>query len=177
MPSQNKQLIVNILGTDQAGILCKITSVVRQANCNILDSRLAIYGEDFSLTMIIEGTGPSISNAETLISQECRNTNLLCLMKPTKRHSKQNLAFLVDIEFAGIDTPGIMQAITKMLGKQGASVNALRQTTFQEKNTKVDMLKCNMVASLPTEALYPQICNDFESLIDELDLIGTMSHH
>jgi glycine cleavage system transcriptional repressor len=177
MSTQNKQLIVNILGMDQAGILCKITSVVRQENCNILDSRLAIYGEDFSLTMIIEGSMPAITKAELSIGQECRDCDLLCLMKQTKRHAKQNLAFLIDIEFAGIDTPGIMQAITKMLGKHDASINALRQTTFQEKNAQIDMLKCNMVASLPSEEIFKIVGKDFNALVEELDLIGNISQH
>ncbi|MEC7082918.1 MAG: ACT domain-containing protein, partial [Pseudomonadota bacterium] len=49
------QLIVTILGTDKSGILSEIATTVSEAQCNILDSRQAIYGKEFSLTMIIEG--------------------------------------------------------------------------------------------------------------------------
>ena len=47
-----QQLIVTILGSDKTGILSEIASTVSEAQCNILDSRQAIYGQEFSLTMI-----------------------------------------------------------------------------------------------------------------------------
>lgn len=177
MSAQKTQLIVNMLGADRPGILSKITSVVSQVGCNILDSRLAIYGEDFSLTMIIEGEQNSIANAEGQLNIACRESELLCLMKHTKRHSKQSLAFLVDLEFAGIDTPGVIQSITSMLIKHGASVNALRQTTFKERHSQIEMLKCNMVVSLPDESKLSVISEEFECLMERLDLIGTVHEH
>lgn len=177
MSAQKTQLIVNMLGTDRPGILSKVTEVVSQLGCNILDSRLAIYGEDFSFTMIIEGEATHIANAEGQLNKTCRESELLCLMKQTKRHCKQNIAFLVDLEFAGLDTPGVIESITKMLLKHGASVNALRQTTFKEKHSQIEMLKCNMVVSLTDEDSLSVISDEFEFLMEKLDLIGTIAQH
>lgn len=38
-----QQLIAVILGTDQVGILSDIATLVSESECNILDSRHAIY--------------------------------------------------------------------------------------------------------------------------------------
>ena len=62
-----QQLIVTILGSDKTGILSEIASTVSEAQCNILDSRQAIYGQEFSLTMILEGSQSAITRAECAV--------------------------------------------------------------------------------------------------------------
>lgn len=95
------QLIVTILGTDKTGILSELASTVSEAQCNILDSRQAIYGKEFSLTMILEGSQPAITKAECLIPPVCQRLDLLSMMKRTSHHAKQNLEHLFHVEFSG----------------------------------------------------------------------------
>jgi glycine cleavage system transcriptional repressor len=61
-----QQLIITILGSDQFGVLSTLADTVSGVGCNILDSRQAVYGDDFSLTMIIEGSQSAITQAECL---------------------------------------------------------------------------------------------------------------
>ena len=67
-----QQLIAVILGTDQVGILSDIATLVSESECNILDSRHAIYGQEFSLTMIIEGSHTAITRVELSIPELCQ---------------------------------------------------------------------------------------------------------
>ena len=93
------QLIVTVLGTDKSGILSEIASTVSEAQCNILDSRQAIYGREFSLTMIIEGTQPAVTKAECILPAVFQRLDLLSMMKRTSHHEKQNLEHLFNVEY------------------------------------------------------------------------------
>ena len=83
-----QQLIAVILGTDQVGILSDIATLVSESDCNILDSRHAIYGQEFSLTMIIEGTHNAITRVELSIPEMCQRRDLLSILKRTREHTK-----------------------------------------------------------------------------------------
>ena len=109
------QLIVTIVGTDKSGILSEIATSVAEAQCNILDSRQAIYGREFSLTMIIEGTQSAITKAECTLPALFQRLDLLSMRKRTSHHEKQNLANLLNVEFSGEDTAGLIKAVTGFL--------------------------------------------------------------
>lgn len=154
------------------GILSTIANTVSETCCNILDSRQAIYGQDFSLTMILEGTQSSITKAELKIPQICQQLDLLSMMKRTKQHSKQNLARLVDIQVKGEDTVGVIRKITSFLDNKQVAVNAFRQKTFTNQDSQKEMMECKMVASMPQDADIEELNSGFATLLAELGLSG-----
>lgn len=167
-----QQLIVTILGANEVGILSEIANAVSDTTCNILDSRQAIFGLDFSLTMILEGSQSAITKAEVRLPQICQKLDLLSMIKRTKRHCKQNLEHLVDVEISGADTPGVIYAVSTLLAEHNAAISALRQRTFTDKNTQNEMMKIKMVASLPVDTDMVKLDAEFQSLICSLSLDG-----
>ncbi|MFT6284155.1 MAG: glycine cleavage system transcriptional repressor [Arenicella sp.] len=149
-----QQLIITILGSDQIGVLSKLADTVSGVGCNILDSRQADYGQDFSLTMIIEGSQSAITQAECLLPQTCQKHNLLSMMKRTKKHCKQNLEHLADVIIHGESTPGLIDQITDFFKQRNISVSAFR-LKFLDKNENDSAsdkyMKCKMVISIPHE--------------------------
>jgi glycine cleavage system transcriptional repressor len=170
-----EQLIVLILGSDKINILSHLAAAASETECNILDSRQAIYGQDFSLTLILEGDAGAIARAEVNISQLCQRHSLLSMMKRTKDHHKQDLVHLADVEFVGVDAIGVLANVTKFFGQRNISINALRQKLFVERHTQTKMLKCKMVVSIPDDINIKDVCSEYEDHIEELALIGTIS--
>ena len=166
------QLIVTILGTDKVGILSHIASAVSETSCNILDSRQAIYGQDFSLTMILEGSQSSITKAELKIPQICQQFDLLSMMKRTKQHCKQNLNHLVDVQVSGEDTVGVIHKITSYLASHDVAVNAFRQKTYTNQDSQKEMMKCKLVASMPDGVDLQQLNQGFQVLMADIGLSG-----
>jgi len=170
-----QQLIITILGADDLGILSGLAAAVSEAGCNILDSRQAIYGQDFCLTMIVEGTIPAIIKAEVLLPKVCQELNLLSLLKRTQHHCRQDLAHLADVEFTGLDAPGVLKQITGFFAKHNITINAFRQNTFVDKLTEANMLKCKMIVNLPKDVAAENLQQAFDDLLDELHLIGNIT--
>ena len=175
-----QQLIITILGSDQFGVLSTLADTVSGVGCNILDSRQAIYGQDFSLTMIIEGSQSAITQAECLLPQTCQKHNLLSMMKRTKRHCKQNLEHLADVIIRGESTPGLIDQITVFFKQRNISVSAFR-LKFLEKDGNDSVgdkhMKCKMVISIPHELEVEKIELALQELLQPLNLQGSIKQN
>jgi len=169
-----RQLIVTFLGSDRRGILSEIATTVNDANCNILDSRQAVFGQDFSLTMIIEGSQPDITRAECMIPVMCQQLDLLSMMKRTSKHEKQNLERLFDIEFSGIDTPGLIKRVTSVFADHNATISAFRQKTFTEPNSGEEHMRCKMVMSVPRDTNIEELDKALQNCFEGLNLTGKL---
>jgi glycine cleavage system transcriptional repressor len=175
-----QQLIINILGSDQSGVLSKLADTVAGVGCNILDSRQAIYGEDFSLTMIIEGSQSAITQAECRLPQTCQKHNLLSMMKRTKKHCKQNLEHLADVIVLGESTPGLIDQITAFFNQYSISVSAFRLKFLEpDENQSADHkpMKCKMVISVPHELEVEKIEIALQALLQPLNLQGSIKQN
>ena len=175
-----QQLIITILGSDQFGVLSKLADTVSGVGCNILDSRQAVYGQDFSLTMIIEGSQSAISQAECLLPQTCQKHNLLSMMKRTKKHCKQNLEHLADVIIHGESTPGVIDQITDFFNKHHISVSAFRLKfldKFDNNSASDKQMKCKMVISIPHELEVEKIEHALQALLQPLNLEGSIKQN
>lgn len=166
------QLIITFLGADKVGILGEIAALVCQLKCNILDSRQAHYGEDFSLTMIVEGSLASITRAEFEIPQLSARLDLLCMVKRTQQHNKQHLVHLADVEFHGKDALGIIKEITQFFVEHNVQINAFRQKTEGKEDER--SVACKMVVSLPEGLVFATIKEKFDAFVQKYDLQGSI---
>lgn len=166
------QLIVTFLGADKAGILEEIAELSCSLNCSILDSRLAHYGQDFSFTMILEGTLPAISKAEFGLPSLAQKLDLLCMVKRTKQHTKQHLVHLADVEFYGKDAVGLIKGLTTLFSQFDIHINAFRQRTEDEKPDE-KMVECKMVVSMPQTLQLSAITPQFEAFLKKHNLQGS----
>lgn len=167
-----QQLIVTILGSDRSGILSEIATTVSEAQCNILDSRLAIYGKEFSLTMILEGSHTAITRSECVIPPLCQRLDLLSMMKRTSHHEKQNLEHMVDVEFSGVDAAGLIKSVTGFIAERQASISAFRQRTYTDKDTNQEMMRCKFVLTVPESVDFDELESSLLTLFSNLNVTG-----
>ena len=171
-----QQLIITILGSDQFGVLSKLADAVSGVGCNILDSRQAVYGQDFSLTMIIEGSQSAITQAECLLPVTCQKHNLLSMMKRTTKHSKQNLEHLADVVICGQGSPGLIDLISNFFNDYHIAVSAFRLKSLDkvENNDDNNPMKCTMVVSIPHQLELDTFEQAFPKLLGTHNLQGSI---
>jgi glycine cleavage system transcriptional repressor len=176
----SQQLVVTILGADKFGMLSAIVDTVCDVGCNILDSRQAVFGQDFSLTMIIEGSQAAIANAEFAIPHTCHKLELLCLLKRTKRHNKQNLEHIADIIIKGENANGVIKKITSFFAQFTISVSAFRLKTSKNSDQLSmgpEQMTCKMVVSIPHSISVEEVENAFQNLLLALNLQGSIKQN
>lgn len=170
----NHELIVNILGVASNKALCNITACISDHGCNILDSRQAQYGTDFSLSLIVSGYEHKITLLELALNNLCVEHDLLCLMKRTRGHQKQNIEQIINITFSGLDASGVMYKVVQYLSEMNVNIQALRQKTIEAGSNKE--LECKMVLSAPKSLDLKTFDTTMIKLLNELNLHGKISH-
>lgn len=170
-----EQLIINILGNSSLLALSNIAACISQHKCNILDSRHALFGTEFSLTMIVSGTRSTITKLELAVSTRCMQDDLLCMMKRTTGHQELNGGQVINLAFCGPDATGIMHKVTHALALYNVSLSTVRQRTFTLSNQL--MIDCEMMLTAPISLDLTLFDEYIESLLHGLDLHGTISHN
>ncbi|MFT6267635.1 MAG: glycine cleavage system transcriptional repressor [Alphaproteobacteria bacterium] len=170
-----EQLIINILGKSSLLALSNITACISKYNCNILDSRHAQYGTDFSLTMIVSGAQSAVTLLEIELSTLCVTDDLLCMMKRTTGHRKQNIEQVINLAFSGNDASGVMHNVTQGLATYGVSVSAVRQKTYAKEGQNI--LECKMILTTPKTTDLPTFDTNIKSLLHGMGLHGKISHN
>ena len=170
-----EQLIVNVLGNSTLHALSTITACISKCNCNILDSRHAQYGTDFSLTMIVSGTQAAVTLLEIDLSRICVEDDLLCLMKRTSGHKKQNIETMISLGFKGKDASGVMNTVISELRTFDVLVSALRQKTYMQENQS--FLDCKMILTTPKTTDLRSFDTHIKGVLNAMGLHGSISHN
>jgi len=170
-----EQLIINVLGKSSLLTLSDITACISQYKCNILDSRHALFGTDFSLTMIVSGTQNSVTKLELGLSKLCMLDDLLCMMKRTTGHQKHGLEQVINLAFYGADATGLMHEVTHALTTYKVTVSTVRQKTYSQSGQL--MLDCEMILMAPESINLASFDEHIKVLLDGLGLHGKVSHN
>ncbi|MGB2079562.1 MAG: ACT domain-containing protein [Vibrio sp.] len=122
-------LVITAVGTDRPGISYHITKLVTQSGCNIIDSRLALFGDEFSLIMLISGSISAITRVETLMPEMSQTHDLMTIMKRTNAHSTVNFSHKIELSVISCDDQGIAEKLTQLCESFEINIAELSATT------------------------------------------------
>lgn len=175
--SDNKQLVVTAIGTDKTGIVSELTKVISQCNCSIIDSRMALFGSEFTFIMLLSGDSQAISRVEHILPITCQEIGLLTMSKPTSHHEETNDRHIWQLELCGPDKQGMVSEVSTMLAENQIHIAALKTNCFSpnaaqqaEFNLNADddftiaIYDLRLAEPLATDALKAQLIEFCEAL-------------
>lgn len=126
-----QHLVVTAIGTDRTGIVSQLARLVSDCNCNIVDSRMAIFGNEFTFIMLLAGDAAAISKIEYLLPSSGIDLDLLTMTKRTSAHQPPALSAPYVLSYTGPDKVGTLGAISSLLADNDIYIGALRSETLQ----------------------------------------------
>ncbi len=123
-------LVITAIGENKTGLVSELTGLVYQCGCNVVDSKMAIFANEFSIIMLLEGEHLGLLQLESQLPALSMQLNLLTMMKRTqKRHLPDDIQqhFLISVE--GPDKAGTIKIFTSFLAEQGIDITSLRSGT------------------------------------------------
>ena len=129
-PNMAQQLVVTAIGTDRTGIVSQLARLVSDCNCNIVDSRMAIFGNEFTFIMLLSGDAAAISKIEYLLPSSGLALDLLTMTKRTSAHKPQPLSKPYQLSYAGPDKVGTLGTISSLLADHQVYIGSLRSETL-----------------------------------------------
>ncbi|MGO2508820.1 MAG: glycine cleavage system protein R [Vibrio hibernica] len=171
-------LVITAIGTDRPGICNRITQVVTQANCNIIDSRIAIFGNEFSFIMLVSGEASSITRVETLLPVMSSDQDLMMVMKRTTPHQPPSYTYKVDMKIEAEDKIGLIDAFTRFFSERNINISELSARTQYSKLDTQDNnqnLFIIAMAGLSKDSPVPDDLEaDFSQLCQDLSVTGSI---
>lgn len=164
----NQQLVLTAIGEDRSGIVSELTQLVSDCHCNIIDSRIAILGSEFTFIMLLTGDMAAISRVEHTLPIKSMELGLLTMMKRTNSHHDCEFCAGYNLEYTGIDTPGTLSKVTKFFAEQNVSIASLKSDTYP-RDEEIEM-RCELELNLPTDIDLDDFKIQFDALSRTLDV-------
>ncbi|WP_372762231.1 glycine cleavage system protein R [Pseudoalteromonas sp.] len=164
----NHQIVLTAIGEDRSGIVSELTQLVSDCHCNIIDSRIAILGNEFTFIMLLSGDMSAISRIEHTLPTKAMELDLLTMMKRTSSHNQAKFRGGYTLVYTGIDTPGTLSKVTRYFADNNIIICSLKSDTFEE--DEVTKMRCELEFNIPVEVDVDQFKINFEELSHVLNV-------
>ncbi|MFM2486397.1 ACT domain-containing protein [Celerinatantimonas yamalensis] len=156
-------LVITAVGRDRPDIVNQLTRHVSDCDCNIVDSRLALYGSEFTLIMLLSGHWNAITRVETTLPLKSQELELVTVMKRTSEHEQRHYPARATLKIRVPDGAGIIRQFTQFISDHGLALASLRsQLDYQ-------ILELEMTAYVSDEQVDEADLNDkFQQLCEKL---------
>ncbi|ARZ00248.1 glycine cleavage system transcriptional repressor [Yersinia ruckeri] len=168
-------LVITALGADRPGIVNTITRHVSSCGCNIEDSRLAMFGEEFTFIMLLSGSWNAITLIESTLPQKGAELDLLIVMKRTNAQYQQAMPATVWVKVEVKDSPHIIERFTNLFHCHNMNIAELVSKTQPAKDDTPPILHIQISAHSPASQNSSIIEQAFAKLCTELNAQGSIS--
>lgn len=156
------------MGADRTGCVSELTKLASECSCNILDSRMAIFGSEFTFIMLLNGDAQAINKIEMRIPKIAHSLDLITMMKRTSGHKTFDLVKHYQAEYSGIDKPGILKSITAFFATRKIDISSLKSAIDLQTN----QMSANILFSLTEKISFDELEHDFLALCQQSNIQG-----
>ncbi len=147
----SQYLVLCALGADRPGLVKDLTDFLADRGANVDDSRMAIFGAEFGIMVLLSGDEAAIHRVERELPDLERNTGTRIMCRRTRspeEHRKGELrGFSVSVE--SFDREGIVRAIAAALHGLGANIVSLETTQWNAPFTGATLFRIEVQAEVP----------------------------
>ncbi|GAA3533518.1 glycine cleavage system protein R [Zobellella aerophila] len=160
-------LVVTAIGENRPGIVNEVARHVTDCGCNIVDSRLGIFGNEFTFILLLSGSWNQITRLETTLPLFGQSLSLITMMKRTQVLVQPSYALSAYVELVVPDRPGIVNRCTQFFSDRGWDIQAMQSQTLSGEES--GMFQADFQLNLPESLADGEAERAFETLCHELD--------
>ena len=167
--TQDSNLVISAIGTDQPGIVNQLSKLCAECDCNIVDSRMTVLGGEFAVIMLISGNWDSIAKLENALPDLAEQLNLTTTAKRTgKRQTSEAFSYTVNV--VALDNPGIVHEISQFFSARKINIDDLATGTYSAPHTGTQMFNLNMLIQIPSNTHIASLRDEFMDFCDDRNL-------
>ena len=164
----SQYLVLTAMGSDRTGSVSELTKLASECGCNILDSRMAIFGQEFTFIMLLNGDNRAINKIEARLPMVAHNLELITMMKRTSGHKSYELVEHYEARYTGTDQPGILKAMTAFFATRKIDISSLKS----EIDPKTNNMSASIAIALTQKIDISHIEHDFLELCEQFGVQG-----
>ncbi|KGY11835.1 glycine cleavage system protein R [Vibrio tubiashii] len=172
-----QHLVITAVGTDRPGVCNQVVHLVTQSGCNIVDSRIALFGNEFTLIMLLTGNNAAITRVETTLPLLGQEHDLITIMKRTSSHSYIDNAYTLEVFVESDDKPGLTEKFTNFFAEKNIGLSSLSaQTINKDKiDAEQDQFHIAISASVDSDCNLMQLQEEFDAICQKLAVQGSLN--
>jgi len=164
----SQYLVLTAMGADRTGCVSELTKLASECGCNILDSRMAIFGLEFTFIMLLNGDNRAIVQIENKLPALAHSLDLITMMKRTSGYKSQDFTHHYQAEYAGIDQPGVLKAMTAFFATRNIDISSLKSEIDPQSNN----MSAQILFALTENTNIETLENEFLQLCEQIDVQG-----
>ena len=118
--SISRWYMLTVVGSDQPGIVARLTDALYRSGCNLGEASMARLGENFSVMLMVEGA--DLATLERLLRPVTDALGLRLHIDPIQGRLHHHQEPNVQVTVYGADRPGIVAQVTGALVTAGCNI-------------------------------------------------------
>ncbi len=150
--ADTNHLILTAVGPDRVGLVEKIAEFIARHDCNIEDSKMAVFCGEFAVIVLISGDSGKLRKIATDYREIEAETGLTISTK-TPAIRKTDEAFLpYKLTVSCMDHPGIVYQISNALSNLGVNIESMETKTYAAPISGTPIFQLEADLAVPTRA-------------------------
>lgn len=170
MPSRNSHLALSALGKDRPGIIDHLTRAILDADCNILDTRMAVLSGDFAILMSIEAPWDKLARLESQIPELQRELGLTIIVDRTEPDPRKVDLLPYGVDVVALDQPGIVHNLAAFFSQRSINIEDMTTSSYAAAHTGTPMFAVRMTVGIPATMHITSLREEFMDFCDQLNL-------
>lgn len=174
MPPKNNLLVLSALGNDRPGIVDRLTKVILDYDCNIIDSRMTVLGGEFAILMLVEGNWNTLAKLENCLPDLQHSLGLTVISRRTEERHTETAVMPYLVEVVALDHPGIVHSLASFFSQRNINIEDLITSSYPAAHTGAQMFSVHMSIGVPGDIHIASLRDEFMDFCDSLNLDGVL---
>jgi glycine cleavage system transcriptional repressor len=149
--SDKNQLILTATGPDRVGLVEKISQFIARHDCNIEDSKMAVFCGEFALILLISGESGRLVDIATDHHQLEADTGLAISIKTAAPRQPAESFLPYRLTASCMDHAGIVYRISGVLSSFGINIESMETKTYAAPVSGTPIFRLEAEISVPTK--------------------------
>lgn len=160
------KLVISTIGPDRVGLVEAISKVINDCNCNIEDSKMAVFCGEFAAIFLVAGSEQALATLERR-SDELRRHGLTVFIRKPSDRPRGEPTIPYRITASSLDHPGIVYRITRTLAEAGINIEAMETKHYYAPTSGAPMFRFEADISVPTHVNLPRLRAHLQQIGEE----------
>jgi len=170
MPPKNSHLVISALGKDEPGIINRLSRVVLEADCNILDTRMAVLSGAFAILMSVEAPWDKLARLEAQLPELEKELGLTITAQRTEPVGVTSQCLPYGVDVVALDQPGIVHNLTAFFAGRGINIEDMTTSSYAAAHTGTPMFAVRMSIGIPSNMHIAALREEFMEFCDGMNL-------
>lgn len=162
--ADTNHLILTAVGPDRVGLVEKIAAFIARHDCNIEDSKMAVFCGEFAVIVLITGDGGNLVKIGRDYRQIESETGLTISIKTPAMRSAAESFLPYKLTASCMDHPGIVHHISNVLSGMGVNIESMETKTYAAPISGTPIFQLEADLAVPTRTNIAELRERFSEI-------------